>query len=304
MLRPLTIVAASIALLIAAGPAHAQGLTDTSTNGDNVVINGDIYVQPDQSIDGIFIVNGYVRIDGTVDGDVIAISAPVYVTQTGTVNGDLVAVSDRAYVQPGGTIDGDLVYGDEKPQVLPDARVSGDVRKLDADEIASPAGLVITHIAIWLAFTVSTLAVGLLLLWLAPRAAQRLVEVARASYAPAIAWGLGVFIGLPVVAVIALITLVGIPFGIALLLALFPLFVLAYATTAWVLGRVLLGPPRGRVISFLAGWGILRAIALVPVLGGLAWLAATIFGLGVLAAALWHYRSAPEPERRPEPAPA
>jgi cytoskeletal protein CcmA (bactofilin family) len=303
--RPLICVIALIGVLIAPGAALGQGLTDSGeTEGDHVLINGDEYVPPDRSIDGIFIVNGNVRIDGTVNGDVIAISAPVYVTQTGTVTGDLVALSDRAYIQPGGTVDGDIVYADEKPQVLPDARVTGDVRRLDADEIVSPGGLIVAHIAIWLAFSISTLALGLLALWLTPRAAQWLVEVARSSYAPAIAWGLGVFIGLPIVAVIALITLVGIPFGIALLLALFPLFVLAYTTSAWVLGRVIVGPPRGRVVSFLAGWAILRAIALIPVLGAIVWLAATVFGLGVLAAALWRQRSTPEPERRPEPAPA
>ena len=37
------------------------------------------------------------------------------------------------------------------------------------------------------------------------------------------------------------------------------------------------------MLAFLAGWGILRVIALVPFLGGLAWFGATVFGLGALA---------------------
>jgi hypothetical protein len=33
-------------------------------------------------------------------------------------------------------------------------------------------------------------------------------------------------------------------------------------------------------------------VALVPILGGLAWFAAVVFGLGVLVAAIWRGRSA------------
>jgi type IV secretory pathway TrbD component len=40
------------------------------------------------------------------------------------------------------------------------------------------------------------------------------------------------------------------------------------------------------------GWAILRVVALVPILGGLVWFAAAVFGLGVLVVAIWRGRSA------------
>jgi hypothetical protein len=46
------------------------------------------------------------------------------------------------------------------------------------------------------------------------------------------------------------------------------------------------------VVAFLAGWAILRVVALVPVLGGLVWFAAAVGGPGALAVASWHARSA------------
>ena len=59
---------------------------------------------------------------------------------------------------------------------------------------------------------------------------------------------------------------------------------MAYTTAAWLLGR--LATKRGRpVLAFLAGWAILRAIAIVPVLGGLTWFAAVVVGLGAIAVA-------------------
>jgi len=41
----------------------------------------------------------------------------------------------------------------------------------------------------------------------------------------------------------------------------------------------------------LVGWAILRVVALVPILGGLVWFAAVVFGLGVLVVAIWWGRS-------------
>jgi hypothetical protein len=45
-------------------------------------------------------------------------------------------------------------------------------------------------------------------------------------------------------------------------------------------------------VAFLVGWGILRVVALVPILGGLVWFAAVVFGLGALTVAIWRARSA------------
>ena len=48
---------------------------------------------------------------------------------------------------------------------------------------------------------------------------------------------------------------------------------IAYVSSAWALGRALVRD-RGRVVAFLAGLAILRALAILPVLGALVGLAA------------------------------
>jgi hypothetical protein len=69
-------------------------------------------------------------------------------------------------------------------------------------------------------------------------------------------------------------------------------YALGYGASAWVLGRSLLRPPSAWVVAFLVGWAILRMVALVPILGGLIWFAAVVFGLGALVVAIWRGRSA------------
>jgi hypothetical protein len=67
---------------------------------------------------------------------------------------------------------------------------------------------------------------------------------------------------------------------------------LGYSAAAWILGRSILRGPTSWVVAFPAGWAILRVVALVPILGGLVWFAAAVVGLGALAVASWHARSA------------
>jgi hypothetical protein len=292
---------AGVVVVLWALPAAARA-ADFRGGDDRLVISGDVNVARGEHVDTVAVLDGDITIAGDVEDDVIAGTGKVRVTGTGHIGGDLVTLTDQAQVLPGGRVDGDAIYVDEKPAVAPGAHV-GEVRHLEASEIGFPLSIFIASLLIWLAVSVSTLALGLLLLWLVPRAMEAAFVEARRDFGPAIAAGLAGVIGLPIVAVLALATLVGIPFGALLLLALLPLFAIGYTTSAYLLGRTLVGPPRGRIPAFLAGWGILRAVALIPFLGLVAWLAATVFGLGALAVAAWRARDASPAAAPPTPAP-
>lgn len=286
-MRPATLALLSaLCLLAAPPPAHAG---DDDSSDDRIVVSGPVDVGRGEKVGDVVVVDGRVRVAGRATGDVVAVSGPVRIS--GTVEGDVVALSDLARLAPGARVEGDLIYGDERPLVASGATVEGDVQKVDVDEVLSPLGGFIGGLALWIAFSVSSLLAGLLLFLLAPRA----VEAARAAAATrtggAVGWGLLLFFGVPILALLAFLTIVGIPLAIALLLTVFPLYLLGYVTSAWLLGRRLVG--ERPVLGFLAGWGILRALALVPVVGGLVWLGATIFGLGALGVAAWRARAGP-----------
>jgi hypothetical protein len=203
-----------------------------------------------------------------------------------------------------------LRYGDERPVLAPGASVGGKISNEDWVDAANGWGWV-SMLGWWLAVSVSTLIIGALLVWLAPGALYAAERAVREHLGATVGWGIAIAIGVPLLAVLALITLVGIPFGVALLLAAIPVLLVAYTTTAWIVGRRVL---RNRSTSpwwaLLAGWGILRVLALIPFVGGLVGLAATVVGLGALAVALWQARRPGAPAARPEapvaghPAPA
>jgi hypothetical protein len=281
--RPATLLVALLAALVLAAPANAAD--------DQIVITGDVEVPRGQTVDDIVVIDGSVRIQGRVTGDVVAVSAPVRIN--GPVEGEVVAIAERVFIGPGGRVDGDVSYGDKDPVIRVPGAVGGKTEKLDFDEFISPLGVFAAWVALWLAVSVSTLLLGLALLWLAPRSLGAALEIARTATGPAIGIGLAVFLGLPAVALLLMITVLGLPLGIALLLALLPIYAIGYTTSGFLLGRAIVKAPTSRFLAFLAGWGILRVIALVPGLGILAWFGATVFGLGALGIALWRSRRGP-----------
>ncbi|MEA2331467.1 MAG: hypothetical protein QOH58_1605 [Thermoleophilaceae bacterium] len=292
--------AALVLLVLAFTPASAAGqATDGSSRGDRVVITGPVSIDRGETADDVLVIDGPVSVAGRVRGDLVVVSGRLRIS--GTVDGDVVTVADRATLFPGARVGGDFVYGDERPRVPGSATVEGDIDRVNVDEITDPAGFV-GAAALWIAVSVSALVLGLLLLWLAPRALEAAFAAASTSLGPTIGWGLLLFFGLPVLAVIALVTLVGIPLGVAMLLALLPLYAIGYTTTAWLLGRRLVGPPRGRLLAFLAGLAILRALAIIPVVGGIVWFAATVAGLGALMVATWRARHDYPEQASPVPA--
>jgi hypothetical protein len=261
-------VLASVAVLLcSAAPASARDIG----SDDELVINGTVRIPRGQHADRIVIADGRVEVNGAVDGDVISLS-------------------QRVTVDRGATLNDDLVYVGKKPVIARGANINGEVRRVDATDFSLPFGAFVLHAALWLAFTLSTLVLGLVMVWLAPGVARAVFTTARERAGPAVAWGLGLFLTLPLAAAVALLTVVGIPLGLVLGLAMFPLYSLGYVATGCVLGRAVLADSRGTIPAFLAGWGILRAIAFVPVLGVIAWVGATVFGLGLLAVALWRSR--------------
>ena len=286
-------------MMALAAPAAASAASATGAVEDAiVVVSGDVTVARGETVDGVFIASGDARIAGEVDGDVIVLSGDV--TVSGTIDGDLFTAGGEARLLPSAEVTGDVEYGDEHPLVSLDARVHGDVTKQDWPDVG---GLVswVGGVVVWLAVSLSLLILGALLLLVAPRAADSLDARSREKAGPTIAIGIAILIVLPITALIAAITLVGLPLALGIGLSLLPLGAVAYLASAYALGRRILKPPHQRLLALLAGLAILRLAALVPFLGALVGLAALVFGLGLIGAAIGAARepSARLPARTP-----
>lgn len=287
-----------LAVIVITAGAPVAGAQAEDEPDNIVVLTGRAEVRQGETVDNVFIADGPVVVDGTVRDALVALNGDVVIR--GTAREDVVAVDGRVYVADGGRIEGDVVSR-HRPVVEEGGRLDGSWERWNPRAWRTAAS-VVGWLAVWLAFTISTLILGLVLGLLAPRAADA-VDAGAREIGPVILWGLVLVIGLPIVAVIATVTLVGLPLGLALLFALGLIYLIGYTAGAWILGRRV-ARRASPILAFLAGWGILRAVALIPFLGGLVGLAAVVVGLGAIVVAGRRARRARIVEEPVAPAPA
>ncbi len=311
------LVSLALGAIAASGaPRPAEKRAGRAAVGDRVVLSGDVVVPKGEASGDIVIVHGSARVVGAVRGSVVVVDGDVVLS--GLVRGDVVALDGPVRLLRGAHVTGDVWIAHGTLDVQVGARVDGDVHR-GGLSFLSPARLV-TRLGFWIAISVSTLLLGLLLLVLGPHAADAVGRAGREAVGASIGWGAALMFGLPVAGFLLLVSLVGIPFGIGLLLGLALLYSIGYAYAAWILGRALIrrsrhGGPR-RVTAFLAGWVILRAVGFVPFVGGIGWFLAALYGLGAATVAVWRARrgaapiglaaapTPPPPAPPPEPEPA
>jgi hypothetical protein len=284
--RAILVGALAVPLVLAlAGPAAAAGLGAE----DQVVLTGSVDVPEGATVGNVVILNGPATVEGTVRGDLFALNGDVRIS--GTVTKNVTVVNGRVVIGGSARIGGDLATGNA-PAVLPGAVVAGDRRRVNVGFVFGQAA-VVGAILGWIAVAVSTLALGMLFLAVAPRAGEAVGDTARAKVWASIGWGFAAFFGIPIFAGLAIATLVGIPLGIGILLSLVLVYAFSATASAFALGRLLLPRPRSRFLAYLSGWAILAGVSIVPFLGGIVWFASMVFGIGAVTVAVWSARRPP-----------
>ena len=289
MTMRLILLTATTVLLFAPSPAFAQGSEEP--DDDLVVLIGHAQVAEDETVDTVVVFDGNATIDGTVRETVVVFNGPAEIN--GSVTGDVIAFNGTVTVNDGATIGGDLITTKE-PVVSEGATIEGEIRR-DIDELYRDPFPFLGKLAAWLAVSGSTFLLGLLLVLLIPRGLDRMSEAWSASTGASVGWGLLLLVGLPLVCVLLFLTVVGIPFGVGLMLALALIYATGYTLGAWIVGRTVMREPTSRLVAFLVGWAILRGLALIPFIAGLAGAIAVVIGLGVIAVAIWRSRRAGVP---------
>jgi len=282
-------LAAILGLSLILAPAAVAQDDDGPDTDDQVVLTGRLLVPEGETVQTAVIFNGSATIDGTVAETLVVFNGRTEIT--GTVGEDIIVFNGAVVLRSGSRVGGDVVSR-QAPQIEDGATVEGSIDDLptrwDYWDITF-----VGRLGWWLAYTVSTLVLGLVLLMLARGLDPASIRTLRDRLGAAIGFGVLWFVLLPIVAVLLFVTIVGIPLGLFLLLALGLVYSIGYVVGGLALGRLVVKEPTSRYLAFLAGWGALRVIALVPFLGGIAWLVGTVLGLGTL----WVAARAPSGDR-------
>ena len=259
---------------------------DTTIDGDLLAAGTELLVSENARITGGIVAAGsLVEIDGTVENGARVAAGEIVIR--GTVHGDANFIADRLDLAPGARITGDLDYRTRTP-LSPEAaaQVEGTVRYQeppidDPGESGTAWGVLL-----WFWQTLAALLTGILVVALFRRVVQRLVTSIAEETTLGALLGFTAFLLVPVAAVIAMVTLVGLPIGFAaaLLFAL-ALYAAKLPIAVWI-GDRLLGltgrPGASPYAAMTIGILLLYLLFAIPYVGWLFWLAATWLGLGAM----------------------
>lgn len=269
----------------------ARSMTLTGSVGDHLVAAGETVVLAEPSrVEGFaWLAGNRIDVQGAVGGDLVA--AGQNVTISGTVHGNVTLEAEDAVIADGAHVQGDLTWPrGHAPEIHAGARVDG--RRIETEgepermSMMEGPGIVVGIIL----GTLSLLLLTLVLRAAVPPVMLGAAALLRARPGLSLAVGLLALIVAPIVAIVAFVTVIGVPLGLVILLAYVALLVIGVPVAIDVAVDLVLGRARkGRPVS--AGWRVLAlalaslvfvALTQIPILGGLIGLATVLFGLGAL----------------------
>lgn len=262
---------------------------------DAVLSGGNVTVEPSARIGRDLVIGaGNATVFGTVGRNLMVGSGDVSIG--GLIRGDAEVRASRVVLLRTARIAGTLRYSADQPmEIQPGAQVTGGTVRIalpsrPAVAPASPRFWLGEHLAELLAL----LAVGLIVFGVAPRAASAVVRQIRERFGRSFLIGLLLLAAVPVAALLALFTIIGIPLSVtAMLLYVATLYVSQVFVAAWV-GHVILsrarhraGPPLSSMWAVVVGAIVLILLFAIPYAGWTLRMVAVLVGFGALWFTVW-----------------
>ena len=255
-----------------------------------MAFNGDIAVPAGEQADVVFVANGDADIAGTVNTVTV-------INGTATLHGStveaVVAINGTVALEEGTTVLGNVRSINSTVTQAEGVEIAGGIKGFDAELITIGMFLAPALLLFALGIALASLAAGLLLAAVGARQVRAAEKVIADE--PLKVFGVGLLgaIVIPIVAIVAMITIVGAPLGLGILLGFLPLVAFVGFLVAGIfIGEEVLGtrkepaaerPYRGALLGIV----LLQVIGLVPVLGGLATAVASLLGFGAILLLGW-----------------
>ncbi len=236
-----------------------------------------------------WLAGGSVEVDGNVAGGAKLTGGTIVIR--GHIAGNVMARGQKVELQSGARIDGNLdVYSPDDPVIDSGATVGGTVSKhVTASQMKWVGGFVWIAVILTVIFYVFLFLVGLLMVVFGPLFVERSHEILTRQGFAALGVGAVITLATPPVVLLLMISIIGIPFALALILVyglatMLAIPVLGTSVAFSLAGRTARGITRGRVILYyVLVLVVLWVIGWIPFLGALAWFIFGMLGIGIMA---------------------
>jgi cytoskeletal protein CcmA (bactofilin family) len=257
------------------------------------VAGGQVELGPKSSVAGnVTVGGGQVQLRGAVKGTLRVSGGRV--TLDAPVDGDVVATAGQLKLGPNARIGGALRWrSGEDLDRDPAAQIAGTVERLPMpvrrDGDMQPGPQRVRGGAGWL-WTLGLMLLATVMVAATPLASRRMAQVWHERFGWSVLWGFIALVCVPVAALILLVSVIGMPLGLLVMLLYGALLIAGYAASGVALGQWALArwrPPAAerigwRIAAGLAALAVLALLGRLPWIGGLVALVAMLAGIGAL----------------------
>jgi len=268
---------------------------ETGTSNDKVV-HGDVVVRPGETARDVVAIRGSIKVEpGAEVRDAVAVLGSI-VLESGAMAREVVAVGGDVKLGPGAEVAKDAVSVGGSVDQDPSAEIGGETVSVGIPALSGLAGLAGSRMAfgraespVFVAAQVLAkfavyFALGLLVLALFPRRLDTVAASFAAHPWKSVLTGLLGVVVTPLVILLLVATIIGIPLVAVAGLLVVAAGVLGFTALAWYIGRALpFQLQRGtNVLQLAVGTAIVVLVTAIPFLGGMAWVAAALLGFGAV----------------------
>jgi cytoskeletal protein CcmA (bactofilin family) len=267
-------------------------VTVTGTVGKSITWFGDtVNIDATGKVGGTVTMFGQaLNMDGHLGHDILFFGE--HVSLAGALGGGVRAKADTFSIASTASVEGPIRYeGNNPPEVAAQAKLASPV---DFHKMEHKSKYQEGHYYVWrVIWTAAFILLGMVLVLLAPKFGTETIRQAE-RYAAPIGLGVLVFFGVPIAAIIACVTVVGIPVGILAVAFWFLMLNCAELVVGGVVGNWILGTGKDTwdMIGRIALGFVLVRIVYTPlerlhVIGGLVACGIWMWGMGAISLALY-----------------
>jgi hypothetical protein len=288
-------------------------------NQNDKVVHGDVVVRADQTARDVVAIRGSIKVEaGAEVRDAVAILGTVTL-EPGAQAREAVAVGGDVKLGPGAQIEKDAVSVGGEVVRDAGAEIGGQEVSVGVPALSGLASLATSKVLFGsrdetpgfvvgqtIAKFLLFFALGLLALALFPRRVDAVATSFVAHPWKSVLIGLLGFVAVPILAILLVATVIGIPLVPVLLVMIAAAAVLGFTALAFYIGRTLpLQLRRGTTVLQLAiGTLIVVLVTAIPFLGGMAWVAASLLTFGAVLRSRFGSQSPPVLPTTSAPPPA
>jgi hypothetical protein len=292
-------------IMLLAVVALALGLTSVTVAADEglhhsgrvIFVSGDFELAAGEQADALIVVDGDASVAGTVN-TLVVIGGSARLE--GAVVKTLAITNGSAELDAEATVLGDVLQLNADVHRASGAVVGGQIKDIAGDVALFGVFIGLAALAIWVGFGIATLVAGLLVAGLAARQARAATALIRQEPGKTALTGLLALVLPPVLAVLAMATIIGIPAGLGLLVVVWPAVAfIGYIVAAIWLGEWLLErragstPAERPYAAVTVGLLVAFVIGLIPIVTAVL----SILGLGAVVLAGWRTLRGDRPPR-------